>query len=363
MSTEITSKGLAAAYLQQLQGIGPTSAESFDALYFWEDLIVNDPEKAWPVFIELLTQPQGDDTLEQISYRLELLLSRHWESFHLRVGALVHGHEELPRFLPDEALAWERYQPRDVTNEEIAQAYLEYDRQRGNRERLEKMIAKEPLKALPIVLEIINRGQLQVFRSFDLSDPLLDLLRQHGEVVISQIEREAANSVMLRRCLWQIRRRQENGRPWNHITELLWARVELAADETTDFNSHLPDEIRSRHLTGEGEELLLSWFAYKQTSWSVETLLDLSWHNPERLWVVIKALVAAAPDEQTLSYIGAWWLEDLLADYGSQFIERIEDAASTDPKFRLCLAGVWKTTMNDDLWQRLTSALGDQERY
>jgi hypothetical protein len=53
----------------------------------------------------------------------------------------------------------------------------------------------------------------------------------------------------------------------------------------------------------------------------------------------------------------------LLADYGEQFIERIEQQAAADEKFRYCLAGVWRAGMSDELWSRVTNALGDQERY
>jgi len=53
----------------------------------------------------------------------------------------------------------------------------------------------------------------------------------------------------------------------------------------------------------------------------------------------------------------------LLSDYGEHFIERVEQQAATDAKFRYCLAGVWQSEMSDELWRRVTIALGDQERY
>ena len=71
----------------------------------------------------------------------------------------------------------------------------------------------------------------------------------------------------------------------------------------------------------------------------------------------------AAPDEGMLAGVGAGPLEDLLTGYGMKFIERIEKYASTDAKFRFALAGVWKSSMSELLWQRVSHALGDQERY
>src|SRR5262245_6605108 len=63
------------------------------------------------------------------------------------------------------------------------------------------------------------------------------------------------------------------------------------------------------------------------------------------------------------SCLGAGPLEDLLSGYGEKFIERIERQAAADTKFRLSLAGVWQSGMSDELWRRVTNALGDQDRY
>ncbi len=87
------------------------------------------------------------------------------------------------------------------------------------------------------------------------------------------------------------------------------------------------------------------------------------YRDPERLWKITKALVIAAPDERTLAYIGVGALEDLLSRHGEQFIELIEQQAAVDAKFRFCLAGVWRSRMSEELWQRVTAALGSQERY
>jgi hypothetical protein len=135
MDKELNPKELAEAYLRQLNFGDSDSAEDADsvkepfiALYVWEDLICREPEMAWPVFLELLEQHHDDDTLEQIKYRFELLLSRHYDAFHERVKELVRGHDQLPRFLPDEALEKERFEKVEVTDEEIVESYLEHYR-------------------------------------------------------------------------------------------------------------------------------------------------------------------------------------------------------------------------------------------
>lgn len=107
MNNNLSPHELAKAYLNQMRGL--TAASEFNSLFFLENLILEQPENAWPVFLELLWQPLSDEELEQVSIRLELLLSYHLEIFHPRVVALVQGHAELPRFLPPTKLERARY--------------------------------------------------------------------------------------------------------------------------------------------------------------------------------------------------------------------------------------------------------------
>lgn len=51
MNKELIPKELSEAYLRQFRGEDSASAaESFDAVDIWEDLMCDEPEKAWPVF-------------------------------------------------------------------------------------------------------------------------------------------------------------------------------------------------------------------------------------------------------------------------------------------------------------------------
>jgi hypothetical protein len=364
MNRDLTPKELAESYLRQLRGEDfASAAESFDAADILEDLICDEPENAWPVFLKLLARPHDDDTLEDIKSWLEFLLRRHYDAFHERVKELAQGHDQLPRFLPDEALEREQFEEAEAKDDEIVDSYLEHYRYIEQRIRIDQLIADDPDRALPLLLEIIHRGQNYNFESYDLFSPLWDLLRRHGEAIIDRIEREALSSVILRRCLWKMKLWQENAPPQFRIAEEVWRRVKQAAGETNDYNSALPSEARPNPLPEESEKLLASWFAYKQTDWASAAVYDLTYHDPNRLWTIIKALVAAAPDENALSYIGAGPLEDLLSKYGERFIELIEQQAAVDAKFRFCLAGAWQNRMSDELWQRVTTAVGDRDRY
>jgi hypothetical protein len=141
----------------------------------------------------------------------------HYDAFHERVKELVRGHDQVPRFLPDETLEKERFEEKEVADDEIVDNYLEHYRHLRKMIRIDQLITKDPDRALLLVLEIIHRGQNYNFESYDLFSPLWDLLRRHGEVIIDRIEREAPSSVMLRRCLWKMKLSQEKTPPQYRI--------------------------------------------------------------------------------------------------------------------------------------------------
>src|SRR5438552_477274 len=68
---------------------------------------------------------------------------------------------------------------------------------------------------------------------------------------------------------------------------------------------------------------------------------ELVREDPEAGWALILELVAAAPDDRTLANVAAGPLEDLLTRDPERFIDRVEQQARRDPKFRRCLTGVW----------------------
>lgn len=72
-----------------------------------------------------------------------------------------------------------------------------------------------------------------------------------------------------------------------------------------------------------------------------ERIDSLVRENPDEGWRVCLALVAAAPDDFVLANVAAGPLEDLINEFPDQLIDRIEEEARRDPKFRRCLTGVW----------------------
>jgi hypothetical protein len=71
--------------------------------------------------------------------------------------------------------------------------------------------------------------------------------------------------------------------------------------------------------------------------------------------------VRTAPDE-LLEYIGAGPVEDLVNRHGAALIEKIEDEAKRDPRFREALASIWLVAddINHDVLSRLQAVTGNQ---
>jgi hypothetical protein len=50
-------------------------------------------------------------------------------------------------------------------------------------------------------------------------------------------------------------------------------------------------------------------------------------------------------------------LEDLLDEHGFEFIDRVETLVQANPKFRLLLGGVWRSGIDQAVWDRIQAAL------
>jgi hypothetical protein len=75
--------------------------------------------------------------------------------------------------------------------------------------------------------------------------------------------------------------------------------------------------------------------------------------KPESQWEVILEAVRQASDDDDLGHIAAGPIEGLLGRHGPAWIERVETQAQQDQKFARAITGVWKYTMNDDVWERV----------
>ena len=89
-----------------------------------------------------------------------------------------------------------------------------------------------------------------------------------------------------------------------------------------------------------------------------EAMTNLPDDDPERAWTLLLRVIALAdPEDGTLCSAGADCLENLFRTHGARFIDRIEDRARQDPKFRQALACVWAD--EEPLRPRLDQLLAD----
>lgn len=75
--------------------------------------------------------------------------------------------------------------------------------------------------------------------------------------------------------------------------------------------------------------------------WLVEMLNYGPPDGPERAWPIVLQLVARAPDDEALAFVGSGAVEDLVNEQGVQFADRIVEQATRDPRFRRALRHVW----------------------
>ncbi|MGO1072491.1 DUF6869 domain-containing protein [Lysobacter sp. CA199] len=94
-------------------------------------------------------------------------------------------------------------------------------------------------------------------------------------------------------------------------------------------------------------------------SWADErTIFILETVDRETMWQFVMGVLARNPPDAVLGYLAAGPLEDMIADFGDYFIERIERTALNNAAFRELLHGVWKNCTPDAIWQRVEIARG-----
>ncbi len=112
------------------------------------------------------------------------------------------------------------------------------------------------------------------------------------------------------------------------------------------------------------------WLAYwrekqltgQHPAWDGEDLLgELIQQDPDAALTSILTALAAlppSPDDALFQALAAGPLEDLLARNGPGVIDWVEGLAAEHPPFKLLLGGVWRSTIDPDVWQRIEWSRG-----
>lgn len=110
-------------------------------------------------------------------------------------------------------------------------------------------------------------------------------------------------------------------------------------------------------------ELAAAFAAYVESrdesfEWASIEIIDLSISGPwDRLWELVQAL-ALLPNEPTnlaLATMAAGPLEDLLAHAGPDYISQVEQFCAAVPRAARMLTGVWRSSIEPDVWARVVS--------
>jgi hypothetical protein len=104
------------------------------------------------------------------------------------------------------------------------------------------------------------------------------------------------------------------------------------------------DELESEWLSGED---------YSMADGLIPPLADA-----EAVWQAVLRIMQRELSEEQISLLAAGPVEDLLALYGAQFIDRIEAEARRSPAFAHVLGGVWRRDVPQEIWQRVEAARG-----
>jgi hypothetical protein len=75
--------------------------------------------------------------------------------------------------------------------------------------------------------------------------------------------------------------------------------------------------------------------------------------TPAQQWQFLVAAVGAARTEDHLAAIAAGPLEHLLVKHGDAYISLVENEAQNSKAFADAVAGVWRSSMSDEVWSRV----------
>jgi len=96
---------------------------------------------------------------------------------------------------------------------------------------------------------------------------------------------------------------------------------------------------------------------YEKNWWALEIVMNWIYDNQhELLWSFILAVHARDINGKVSHHLAAGPVEDLLSEFGDDYIERVEALAASDVRFQRMLCGVWQNSMSDELWRRLQLA-------
>jgi hypothetical protein len=96
--------------------------------------------------------------------------------------------------------------------------------------------------------------------------------------------------------------------------------------------------------------------AHPEWGWASDRMFNILEGAPELAWELIVDMIDRAPSDNSLGFVAASPLEDLLSKDGQTFIQRVEQQARQHEKFRRALGMLRRLGMTADVWNRVTNA-------
>jgi len=91
----------------------------------------------------------------------------------------------------------------------------------------------------------------------------------------------------------------------------------------------------------------------EEFSWAWDKEFGLKYEDPASHWKLILEIYSIDQSNVVSEVLAAGPLEDLLSMHGQEFITVVEERAQADPSFASLLGGVWKSSMIDEVWERV----------
>jgi hypothetical protein len=92
--------------------------------------------------------------------------------------------------------------------------------------------------------------------------------------------------------------------------------------------------------------------------WAVDKFFCYNDEEPELCWQAILEILRRKPSNKVFAILAAGPLEDLIQYHGTDYIDRIEIEARTNPDFKHLLGGVWESS-SPAVWKRVVFARGE----
>jgi len=96
----------------------------------------------------------------------------------------------------------------------------------------------------------------------------------------------------------------------------------------------------------------------EELAWASRCVFAMVYDHPVAALEIIRMAIAYSETDWQVTLIGCGELESLLGRHDRKIIGAVEQMARESPKFRECLANVWRHGMPDDVWDRVLAASG-----